>query len=262
MILQINRFNSEAMKALKSSPEFQDHTLGEYVRKKIWRRFSEFLSRADEFRCLVHAAGIDAGISRRHLLRFFHNHGFLGLHTQHPWFTVVNGAKSYVEKSRAVREKIRLQKAAGRVVRENGGVCGSPTEAGVTETFDHVIFASHADETLKNCWPTPTMLERALLGEFKYQPNLATLHTDVRDARGLNCAGLRGTTALIATRTANFAFDGLLDEPFAGCFRAAELFCFHQRRKFRESKPSSSVFNMNTRCSTWVPSGRRKNCPN
>jgi predicted NAD/FAD-binding protein len=27
------------------------------------------------------------------LLRFFHNHGFLGLHTQHPWRTVLGGAR-------------------------------------------------------------------------------------------------------------------------------------------------------------------------
>ena len=28
------------------------------------------------------------------LLRFFHNHGFLGLHTQHPWWTVDGGART------------------------------------------------------------------------------------------------------------------------------------------------------------------------
>jgi predicted NAD/FAD-binding protein len=32
------------------------------------------------------------------LLRFFHNHGFLGLNTQHPWYTVSGGSRAYVEK--------------------------------------------------------------------------------------------------------------------------------------------------------------------
>ena len=32
------------------------------------------------------------------LLRFFHNHGFLGLHTPRPWLTIAGGAKTYVEK--------------------------------------------------------------------------------------------------------------------------------------------------------------------
>jgi predicted NAD/FAD-binding protein len=38
------------------------------------------------------------------LMHFWHNHGFLGLHTQHPWWTVTNGAKSIREKAhRAVQ---------------------------------------------------------------------------------------------------------------------------------------------------------------
>ena len=30
------------------------------------------------------------------LIRFFHNHGFLGVDTHHPWFTVSRGARNYV----------------------------------------------------------------------------------------------------------------------------------------------------------------------
>jgi predicted NAD/FAD-binding protein len=111
------------------------------------------------------------------LLRFFHNHGFLGLHAQHPWLTVANGAKSYVAKITApFREKIRLKQKAARVVRENGGV-KIITEDGVGENFDKVIFACHGDQALQ-ILADADVPERALLGEFKYQPNLATLHTD------------------------------------------------------------------------------------
>ena len=49
--------------------------------------------------------------------------------------------------------------------------------SGQTETFDQVIFASHADETLK-LLADADQQERALLGEFQYQPNTALLHTD------------------------------------------------------------------------------------
>ena len=83
------------------------------------------------------------------LLRFFYNHGFLGLHTQHPWLTVVNGAKAYVEKITApFREKIKLKSGATSVRREGNGVKVTDV-SGRTEYFDQVIFASHADETLK-----------------------------------------------------------------------------------------------------------------
>ena len=36
------------------------------------------------------------------LLHFFHNHGFLGITTHHPWFTVDGGARTYVDKILAV----------------------------------------------------------------------------------------------------------------------------------------------------------------
>jgi predicted NAD/FAD-binding protein len=49
--------------------------------------------------------------------------------------------------------------------------------SGQTETFDQVILASHADESLKLLTDADKQ-ERALLGEFKYQPNTALLHTD------------------------------------------------------------------------------------
>ena len=48
---------------------------------------------------------------------------------------------------------------------------------GQSEVFDKVILACHADESLKLLADADAR-ERALLGEFKYQPNTATLHTD------------------------------------------------------------------------------------
>ena len=53
----------------------------------------------------------------RTLLRFFHNHGFLGLHTQHPWWTVVGGSSTAAITSgmsaRANEGPITLPRAAG-----------------------------------------------------------------------------------------------------------------------------------------------------
>ena len=43
------------------------------------------------------------------LIHFWHNHGFLGLNTQHPWRTVTDGARSYVKKLTApFKDRIRL----------------------------------------------------------------------------------------------------------------------------------------------------------
>jgi predicted NAD/FAD-binding protein len=177
MIMQINRFNTEAIEAL-STTQFQNYTLGEYVRERnygddflnfylvpmssaVWSTPPELML---EFPAVT-------------LLRFFHNHGFLGLHTQHPWLTVVDGAKSYVEKiSAPFREKIKLKSGAASVQRTASGARVTDI-SGATENFDHVIFASHADETLKMLTDADDQAKK-LLGEFKYQPNTALLHTD------------------------------------------------------------------------------------
>jgi uncharacterized protein len=177
MILQINRFNSEAIETLKSF-RFEKMTLGDYVREKNYG--DDFLN----FYLVPMSSAVWSTppelmpqFPAVALLRFFHNHGFLGLHTQHPWLTIVNGAKSYVEKITApFREKLKLKNGAARVCRKNNSVQVTDI-SGQTEIFDKVIFASHADETLKMLADADE-LERKLLGEFKYQPNSALLHTD------------------------------------------------------------------------------------
>ena len=177
MILQTNRFNIEAIEAL-ISPQFQHYTLGEYVReKKYGDDFLNFYLVPMSSAVWSTPPELMLEFPAVALLRFFHNHGFLGLHTQHPWFTVVNGAKSYVEKIiEPFREKIKLKIGSVSVRREGSGVKVTDV-SGHTETFDQVIFASHADETLKMLADADAQ-EKKLLGEFKYQPNTALLHTD------------------------------------------------------------------------------------
>jgi predicted NAD/FAD-binding protein len=111
------------------------------------------------------------------LIHFWHNHGFLGLNTQHPWRTVTDGARSYVKKLTApFKDRIRLGAPVVKVERDADGVKVCPRDGGA-EVFDKVIFASHADQSLR-ILAKPTDLESELLGCFKYQPNIATLHTD------------------------------------------------------------------------------------
>ena len=177
MLIQINRFNSEAIATL-NNPAFFDHTIGQYVRERGY---------GDDFLKLylvpmssaVWSTPPDAMLDfpAATLLRFFFNHGFLGLHTQHPWLTVANGSKSYVEKITApFRHKILLNKKAIRVVRSEGKA-RVLADDGSSAIYDKVIFASHANQTLE-ILADARPVERQLLGEFKYQPNTVTLHTD------------------------------------------------------------------------------------
>jgi predicted NAD/FAD-binding protein len=177
MLGAINRFNREAVEAL-GDPVVQELTLGEYVRRRGYG--SDFL---DLYLAPMSSAvwstppGLMESFPAATLLRFFHNHGFLGLDTQHPWYTVVGGSRAYVEKLTAPwRDRIRLGKAAARVARSRGGV-EVTLRSGEVQAFDKVILACHADQAL-SLLSDPRPDESRLLAEFKYQANTATLHTD------------------------------------------------------------------------------------
>jgi uncharacterized protein len=111
------------------------------------------------------------------LIRFFHNHGFLGLDTHYQWYTVDGGAKKYVQKiSAALPGTIRHKSPVRSVERMAGGGAMVVTDAG-TEKFDKVILACHADEALA-LLQQPLPAERDLLMPFKYQENQITVHSD------------------------------------------------------------------------------------
>jgi predicted NAD/FAD-binding protein len=113
------------------------------------------------------------------LLRFFHNHGFLGLHTQHPWWTVDGGSREYVKRLVApFADRIRLGCPVSRVVRHGAGRGVTVLTAdGGEHMFDRVVVATHGDQALRLLL-NPTPEEARLLSCFKYQSNVATLHTD------------------------------------------------------------------------------------
>jgi uncharacterized protein len=177
MLRRIDRFNREAVAAL-DRPETQALTLGEYVRRGGYGAdfFDLYLVPMSSAVWSTPPAQM-LEFPAATLLRFFHNHGFLGLHTQHPWLTVDGGARTYVQKMTAPwRDRIRLDRQVMLVRRAPGGV-GVVTTDGAVQVFDRVILACHADQALRLI-AGPTTDELRLLREFHYQPNLATVHTD------------------------------------------------------------------------------------
>jgi predicted NAD/FAD-binding protein len=111
------------------------------------------------------------------LIRFFYNHGFLGLDTQHQWYTVTKGSQAYREIIMApFKEKIKLNDPVVKVKRQNGKAIVT-TKSGAEAEYDKVIIASHGDQVLPML-DAPTTDEQRLLKTFKYQTNTATLHTD------------------------------------------------------------------------------------
>lgn len=177
MLLAISRFNREALEAL-DSPKWSALTLGEYVRIRNYGEdfFNLYLVPMSSAVWSTPPAKM-LSFPASTLLRFFHNHGFLGLNTQHQWWTVDGGSQEYVKRLIFPwRERIRHKAKVVRVRRHDGGVTLT-TSDGASHRFDRAILACHGDDALKML-ADPTPDETRLLSEFEYQPNIATLHTD------------------------------------------------------------------------------------
>ncbi|NRA68116.1 MAG: FAD-dependent oxidoreductase [Pseudobacteriovorax sp.] len=178
LLLTINRFNEEAPKDLEDS-RFDHISIADYV------SYKEF---GDEFyhKYLVPMSGSVwstppdkmGDFPAKSLLRFFHNHGFLGLNTQHQWYTPKGGSEEYKKLITAgYKEKIKLNQKISAVTIDENGKPNVVLRDGRKEVYDKVVFACHGDQALELI-DKPNPLQRDLLSKFKYQYNHVYLHTD------------------------------------------------------------------------------------
>jgi uncharacterized protein len=111
------------------------------------------------------------------ILGFYRNHGLLQLRNRPQWRTIVGGARTYVRAlMKSFRGRLRLSTPVHQITRTAGSVAIT-TRAGVTEVFDAVVLACHADESLAML-ANPSDDERRILSAFPYQANEAIVHTD------------------------------------------------------------------------------------
>ncbi len=178
MLMQINRFNKQSV-AILDDPKYADYSLGRYIKEfnygedMLWKYLIPMSA-------AVWSTPMDQILDfpAVSLIRFFKNHGFLGLDTQHQWYTLHNGSQSYREKLIApFRNQIRTNTKINIVERLENGKVRVVTEKGEELLFDNVIMACHADQTYK-ILKHKTDDEERLLSKFKYQLNRAVLHTD------------------------------------------------------------------------------------
>jgi hypothetical protein len=109
---------------------------------------------------------------------FFSNHRLLQ-YDRPVWRTVKGGSRSYVEKlTSAFRDRLRLGCAVTSVQRTSHGVVVNDSHGG-SDTYDHVVLASHSDQALAMLSDASDR-EHAILGDIRYAPNVVYLHRDVR----------------------------------------------------------------------------------
>ncbi|ASS49213.1 MAG: NADP transhydrogenase subunit alpha [Candidatus Fluviicola riflensis] len=177
MLMQISRFNKKSVEIM-DDPAYANHSLGQYIEEfgfgqdMLWKYLIPMSSAvwSTPMELMLDFPAVT-------LIRFFKNHGFLGLNTQHQWYTLEGGSDAYKKlliapfKDRILTNKgVKGVKQVGEKVQI---ICLDDS----VHLFDKVIFASHGDQTLRML-EEPTSEHRRLLSPFKYQYNKATVHTD------------------------------------------------------------------------------------
>ena len=109
-------------------------------------------------------------------LNFFTNHGLFKLKNRPQWFTVSNRSRTYVKKV--------LEKISGEVFKNYkvSKILRSENNVRILigneyQDYDHVILASHADQSLE-LLDEPSLEESETLKKFTYVSNEAYLHRD------------------------------------------------------------------------------------
>lgn len=118
----------------------------------------------------------------RSFIKFFENHGLLQVANRPQWKTVRRGSRLYVERMlRPIHHKFLNTPVTS--VRKTTTSEGSKnlevkTKMG-RQVFDHVIFATHTNQSLHLLGEEISSEQREILEAIPYQKNVAFLHTDV-----------------------------------------------------------------------------------
>jgi predicted NAD/FAD-binding protein len=176
MIADILRFNTLAKNDLVQGLP-KHFTLGDYLRENAFGQTMQ------QDYLLPMAAAIWSCPTETMLkfpaqsfLQFFANHGLLNVNDRPQWRTVINGARTYLEKIVALNRFAVHQHAVTDVALADtdGQTVSLRSSDGQSHVFDQVVFACHADEA----YALLNNSEFDLLKSFTYQANRAWLHTD------------------------------------------------------------------------------------
>ena len=109
-------------------------------------------------------------------LNFFINHGLFKLKNRPQWYTVTNRSRTYVNKILSkISGEVFKNYQVSKIMRSENNVRVSIGNEHID--YDHVVLASHADQSLKML-EKPTDEEKKILKKFSYVSNRAYLHSD------------------------------------------------------------------------------------
>jgi predicted NAD/FAD-binding protein len=178
MLRDILTFNTQSVED-HAAGRLTGLTLGEYFRQRHFapRLLTDYLAPMGAAIWSAPAAEM-LDFPAENFVAFFSNHRLLQ-YDRPVWRTVKGGSKSYVEKLTSnFRDQLRLGCAVTSVKRTPQGVVIHDSH-GRSDSYDHVVIASHSDQALKMLSDADDR-ERAVLGAIGYSPNTVFLHRDVR----------------------------------------------------------------------------------
>jgi len=180
--LKFLKMINEIISFYKKAPSLLNHnlsedTLGNYLEKsKLSKYFIEYhiIPMVAAIWSMPFKKAKDMPLKL--FLNFFINHGLFKLKNRPQWYTVTNRSRAYVNK---VLEKISGEVfknyKVSKILRSENNVRISIGNEYLD--YDHVILASHADQSLK-ILEEPTSEENKILKSFSYVSNKAYLHID------------------------------------------------------------------------------------
>src|SRR5450830_925300 len=168
MLRDIVRFNKQttALALSKDNQEFQT-PLATFLDQHHY---------SEEFRIWSCPTATMMAFPLASFVNFCHNHGLLQVTDRPQWYTVRGGARHYVDKMLPYIAHRHLNTPVKAVYANPNGKMVVHATNGLQE-FDHVIMATHSDQTLK-LLSDANEHEKQILSAVKYQANRAVLHTD------------------------------------------------------------------------------------
>ncbi len=110
-------------------------------------------------------------------LRFFDNHGMVRARDIPRWQTVVGGSCAYVERFLSRFQGRILKGTPVASIRRHADHIDVQPAHGAVQRFDHVVIATHADQSLAML-SDPSPEETAALSRWRYHHSSVVLHTD------------------------------------------------------------------------------------
>jgi predicted NAD/FAD-binding protein len=177
LLLEILRFNREAPKLLEN-PEADTLTLGELIDQG---GYSSLFTGRYLYPMASAVWSMPAEAIRSFpaltLVRFFDNHGMLGINTHPKWKVIRGGSQSYIGPITApFRRRIHTGASIQTISRDEAGITLRFQDRQPI-SFDQVVFACHGNQILPML-EAPTEAERDILGRFATSRNEVCLHTD------------------------------------------------------------------------------------